>query len=79
MSLLHNEEEPVLYPWSRGYSQFLLGAKPLQLGAPPGAADTRPPLLTQLAESSQSSPSLLWIGGVVVFVLVILVLLRASR
>ena len=77
MSLLHNEREPVVYPWYRGYSRYLLGAKPFQAGAPPDK--TLPPVTRpSLAESSPTrSFSLVWFGGVVVFALVISLLLRA--
>ena len=69
MSLLQNDQEPVLYPWSHGYSLFLLGAEPIQAGAP----KSQP-----LAESTPvNAPSPLpWIGAAV-FALVIVVLLLA--
>jgi len=72
MSLLQNEQEPVLYPWYRGYSPFLLGAKPLQAGAAPTKSQAP---LSESSPISVSSP-LPWIA-VAAFALVIVVLLLA--
>lgn len=72
MSLLQNEQEPVLYPWYHGYSPFLLGARPIQAGAPPTKS------YTPLAESNplSSSSPLRWIAAGA-FVLMVVVLLLA--
>ena len=72
MSLLQNEQEPVLHAWYHGYSPFLLGVKPTQAGEPPLG------IQTSLSESNPVKVTSIfpWIG-VAVFVLVIVVLLLA--